>query len=190
METFPIYRAVIQTSEDGINILSMVKDPAIMEKYVKLSKEQEAEVKLAVIDESQGIVFGPALVPNLVIPRVAKDGTRFGLMFDSSTIQDCLVKMSAENKTNNVDVQHSEKLISGITVFEKFITDENRASSVKNFEHLPMGTMFFTGKISDPVLLAEVKAGNINGWSIDGMFTFDKQTELSMEEILSVIKNI
>ena len=36
--------------------------------------------------------------------------------------------MSEERKDNNVDLNHSEQLIDGVVIMEKFITDENRVT--------------------------------------------------------------
>lgn len=178
-----IYKAKIKTKENGLNILSMVETPAIEINYVKMEEEIN-HIKMEVLDEEKNIVIAPALVPDMLIPRVHK-GIKYYISFDKETIEQSLVKMSAEQKDQNVDVNHSEKLINGAIVMEKFITHPNRVTQVKNFENLPIGTLFFTAKVIDEKLMSDIKAGKINGWSIDGFYDLEieEEVELTDDEI-------
>lgn len=175
-----IYKAKIKTKDNGLNILSMVETPAIEINYVKMEEEIN-HIKMEVLDEEKNIVIAPALVPDMLIPRVHK-GIKYYISFDKETIEHSLVKMSAEQKDQNVDVNHSEKLINGAIVMEKFITHPNRVTQVKNFENLPMGTLFFTAKVIDEKLMGDIKAGKINGWSIDGFYDLEIEEEVELTE--------
>ena len=175
-----IYKAKIKTKENGLQILSMVETPAIEINYVKMEEEIN-HIKMEVLDEEKNIVIAPALVPDMLIPRVHK-GIKYYISFDKETIEQSLIKMSAEQKDQNVDVNHSEKLINGAIVMEKFITHPNRVTQVKNFENLPMGTLFFTAKVVDEKLMSDIKAGKINGWSIDGFYDLEIEEEVELTE--------
>lgn len=175
-----IYKAKIKTKENGLQILSMVETPAIEINYVKMEEEIN-HIKMEVLDEEKNIVIAPALVPDMLIPRVHK-GIKYYISFDKETIEQSLIKMSAEQKDQNVDVNHSEKLINGAIVMEKFITHPNRVTQVKNFENLPMGTLFFTAKVTDEKLMSDIKAGKINGWSIDGFYDLEIEEEVELTE--------
>lgn len=175
-----IYKAKIKTKENGLNILSMVETPAIEINYIKMEEEIN-HIKMEVLDEEKNIVIAPALVPDMLIPRVHK-GIKYYISFDKETIEQSLIKMSAEQKDQNVDVNHSEKLINGAIVMEKFITHPNRVTQVKNFENLPMGTLFFTAKVTDEKLMSDIKAGKINGWSIDGFYDLEIEEEVELTE--------
>ena len=175
-----IYKAKIKTKENGLNILSMVETPAIEINYIKMEEEIN-HIKMEVLDEEKNIVIAPALVPDMLIPRVHK-GIKYYISFDKETIEQSLIKMSAEQKDQNVDVNHSEKLINGAIVMEKFITHPNRVTKVKNFENLPMGTLFFTAKVTDEKLMSDIKAGKINGWSIDGFYDLEIEEEVELTE--------
>lgn len=175
-----IYKAKIKTKENGLNILSMVETPAIEINYIKMEEEIN-HIKMEVLDEEKNIVIAPALVPDMLIPRVHK-GIKYYISFDKETIEQSLVKMSAEQKDQNVDVNHSEKLINGAIVMEKFITHPNRVTQVKNFENLPMGTLFFTAKVTDEKLMSDIKAGKINGWSIDGFYDLEIEEDVELTE--------
>lgn len=175
-----IYKAKIKTKENGLNILSMVETPAIEINYIKM-KEEINHIKMEVLDEEKNIVIAPALVPDMLIPRVHK-GIKYYISFDKETIEQSLVKMSAEQKDQNVDINHSEKLINGAIVMEKFITHPNRVTQVKNFENLPIGTLFFTAKVIDEKLMSDIKAGKINGWSIDGFYDLEIEEDVELTE--------
>jgi hypothetical protein len=175
-----IYKAKIKTKENGLQILSMVETPAIEINYVKMEEEIN-HIKMEVLDEEKNIVIAPALVPDMLIPRVHK-GIKYYISFDKETIEQSLIKMSAEQKDQNVDVNHSEKLINGAIVMEKFITHPNRVTQVKNFESLPMGALFFTAKVIDEKLMSDIKAGKINGWSIDGFYDLEIEEDVELTE--------
>lgn len=175
-----IYKAKIKTKENGLNILSMVETPAIEINYIKMEEEIN-HIKMEVLDEEKNIVIAPALVPDMLIPRVHK-GIKYYISFDKETIEQSLIKMSAEQKDQNVDVNHSEKLINGAIVMEKFITHPNRVTQVKNFENLKMGTLFFTAKVVDEKLMSDIKAGKINGWSIDGFYDLEIEEDVELTE--------
>ena len=175
-----IYKAKIKTKENGLNILSMVETPAIEINYIKMEEEIN-HIKMEVLDEEKNIVIAPALVPDMLIPRVHK-GIKYYISFDKETIEQSLIKMSAEQKDQNVDVNHSEKLINGAIVMEKFITHPNRVTQVKNFESLPIGTLFFTAKVIDEKLMSDIKAGKINGWSIDGFYDLEIEEDVELTE--------
>jgi len=175
-----IYKAKIKTKENGLQILSMVETPAIEINYVKMEEEIN-HIKMEVLDEEKNIVIAPALVPGMLIPRVHK-GIKYYISFDKETIEQSLIKMSAEQKDQNVDVNHSEKLINGAIVMEKFITHPNRVTQVKNFESLPMGALFFTAKVTDTQLMSDIKAGKINGWSIDGFYDLEIEEDVELTE--------
>lgn len=175
-----IYKAKIVKKENGLQILSMVENPAIEINYVKMEEEIN-HIKMEVLDEEKNIVIAPALVPGMLIPRVHK-GIKYYISFDKETIEQSLVKMSAEQKDQNVDINHSEKLINGAIVMEKFITHPNRVTQVKNFENLPIGTLFFTAKVIDEKLMSDIKAGKINGWSIDGFYDLEIEEDVELTE--------
>lgn len=184
-----IYKASIKKLENGLNILSMVESPAIEVEYLKMNKENELELKFEILNEEKRIVIAPAMIPDLVIPRVNKQGVKYSVYFDKETIFESLVKLSQEQKDQNIDVNHSQQLIKGATIIEKFVTDEKRVQSVKGFENLPFGTLYFTAVVTDEQLWSDIKAGKINGWSIDGAYTLEEtDIELTEDEINFLIK--
>ena len=75
----------------------MVETPAIEINYIKMEEEIN-RIKMEVLDEEKNIVIAPALVPDMLISRVHK-GIKYYISFDKETIEQSLIKMSAEQKT-------------------------------------------------------------------------------------------
>jgi hypothetical protein len=155
----------------GLRLISFVENPAIG--FVLIQMAQDVNVQLSIENEEQQIIFTPVLIPMQRIQRTVKheDGTTetFDLIFDKETIKKVAIKWSRDQLSNAVDINHSEKLIPGVTFFESFIKGE-RVKSVIGYDSLPDGTWFISGKVSDPKVWQLIKDGKIKGVSIDGMF--------------------
>jgi len=80
---FPVYKMTLDPNDPklGMKFMSMVGSPAIMVNCVKFSEDKR--VKLSV---SEGRIFGPALIPDLLIER-NHNGQKFYLTVDADTIE-------------------------------------------------------------------------------------------------------
>lgn len=68
-------------------------------------------------------------------------------------------------------------------MFESFVTDENRVSSVKGFEDLPLGTWFITCKVMSDQVWNDIKSGVFNGFSLEALFKMTPAAILTDDEI-------
>lgn len=153
--------------QQGLKCISLVDKPAIGFMAVKMSEQKE--FKLSIQNEEQRIIFTPVLIPDQLIYREV-NGERFNLVFTADTIKEVAIDWAAKLLTNAVDINHSEKLIDGVTWFESFILDEKRASKAEGFDGISMGTWFVSGKVTDDGIWNKIKSGEIKGVSIDGVF--------------------
>lgn len=178
----------------GLKLISFVGNPAIGFELIQMS--QDINIHLSIQNEEQHIIFTPVLIPMQRIQRTVKrdDGTSetFDLVFDKETIKKVAIKWSRDQLTNAVDINHSEKLIPGVTFFESFIKGE-RVKSVMGYDELPDGTWFVSGKVSDPKIWKLIKDGEIRGVSIDGMFKAvavqkEPVTDTQLSTLLALIK--
>lgn len=188
----PIRIAVFDKTkkEHGLKCISLVDRPAIGFMAVKMSEQNE--FKLAIQDEEQRIIFTPVLVPDQLIYREVK-GEKFNLVFTKETIADIAVDWSAKMLSNAVDINHSEKLIDGVTWFESFVLNEKRVSKAEGFENIPMGTWFVSGKVESDEVWGKIKSGEIKGVSIDGVFDamlVQQSTDLTDAEYDKLIQDI
>lgn len=187
----PVYKMELDPNEPklGMKIMSMVDAPAIMVNWVKFKDSQQ--VKFAIDSEEERIVFAPALIPDMPIYRNV-GGKEFYLTIDAPTIQATAIKFAKDNLTNNLDVNHDGNIVKDVTIFESFITSENRVQAAKGFEDLPLGTWFISAKVNNDEVWNRIKSGELNGFSIDALFTFGKaestdnsEAEAQIEEILN-----
>ena len=187
----PIKKAIIdvEDSEMGLKTVSLVSDPAIQINWIKFNKQ--SEIKLAIQNEDKRIIFTPVLIPNQLIYRNIA-GEEFNLMFDKETIELVEQKWVKDNLSSAVDIEHSSKLIEGVTFFESVLLNNERFATAKGFEGLPEGTWFLTGKVESDDVWTKVKSGEINGVSIDGLFKTAevKKVTMSDEQIIKIINNL
>lgn len=175
MEELPTRIAVFDENdpENGLNLVSLVKNPAIGFMAIKFSEHQE--FKLSIQSEEKRIIFTPVLIPNQKILR-DQDGAKFNLVFEAQTIEQLAVQFAKDQLSNKTDLNHSQKLIPGVNFYESFILSGDRVSAVAGFENIPLGTWFLTGKVTDDAIWQKIKNNEITGVSIDGVFrTVDKK---------------
>ena len=187
----PIKKAIIdvEDSEMGLKTVSLVSDPAIQINWIKFNKQ--SEIKLAIQNEDKRIIFTPVLIPNQLIYRNIA-GEEFNLMFDKETIELVEQKWVKDNLSSTVDIEHSSKLIDGVTFFESVLLNNERFATAKGFEGLPEGTWFLTGKVESDDVWSKVKSGEINGVSIDGLFKTAQVNKVTMsdEQVIKIINNL
>ena len=187
----PIKKAIIdvEDSEMGLKTVSLVSDPAIQINWIKFNKQ--SEIKLAIQNEDKRIIFTPVLIPNQLIYRNIA-GEEFNLMFDKETIELVEQKWVKDNLSSAVDIEHSSKLIDGVTFFESVLLNNERFATAKGFEGLPEGTWFLTGKVESEDVWSKVKSGEINGVSIDGLFKTAQVNKVTMsdEQVIKIINNL
>lgn len=182
----PTFKMVLDDSAQGLKLMSLVDSPAIMVTWAKFN---EQEIKLSIQDEDQRIVFGPALIPDLPIKRSIM-GEVFFVSIDRENILKTAIKFQKDNLANQLDVNHNQQVLEGLTIFETFVTDENRVTMANGFESLPMGTWFITAKVNNDETWAKIKSGELTGFSIDGLFSFKQYETLTEKEIRSITRKI
>lgn len=187
----PIKKAIIdvEDSEMGLKTVSLVSDPAIQINWIKFNKQ--SEIKLAIQNEDKRIIFTPVLIPNQLIYRNIA-GEEFNLMFDKETIELVEQKWVKDNLSSAVDIEHSSKLIDGVTFFESVLLNNERFATAKGFEGLPEGTWFLTGKVESDDVWSKIKSGEVNGVSIDGLFKTAQVNKVTMsdETVIKIINNL
>lgn len=187
--TVPTKRLVIDSPDTGVFTMAFVDAPAIMVNWFKFSEDKE--IKFAIQNEEQRIVFGPALIPNLPIPRTSPDGTTFVVYMDAPTIQQIAIRYAQQGRQNSVNEMHDDaRAIDGVTVFESFIVDKNRSNPPKGFESLPEGTWFISAKVNNDGLWAKIKSGEFMGFSIEGFFEQQPVKDLSIEQVEAITESI
>lgn len=178
----PIKKAVFDETDpnEGLKFISLVDNPAIQVEWIKFS--EDVEIKLAIQSDEEMKFITPVLIPNQLVLRtdpVTKE--KFNITFEADTIEKIAYDWQKKNLSTKVDLNHSRKLIEGVTFVETFITNKSTVNSVKGFEMLPEGTWFVVGKADSPEAWQPIKDGVVRGVSIDGFFGTEK-AEMSISD--------
>jgi hypothetical protein len=155
---------------DGVYCISLVDSPAILTDYILLSKENKIQVEIQLeklIDAKRKVVCGPALIPDIIIPRNGYDIT-----FSKDTIRKISENFLIQNNKDNVNIQHKVS-VNKVNLVESWIVDDtNKDKSAQLGYKLPVGTWMVSFKVNDENLWTEyIESGILKGFSIEGNFT-------------------
>ena len=169
-QNIPTYSAIISDDNEGILVISLVDAPATETNWMCF-KEQE-NIKFSIVNEDEHILAGVVMVADKPIYRIAPDGTEFYIVFSKDVIKRMAEKMLDDNTFNNIDIQHDGNIIprDKVKLVELFIADE--AKGIKpNYLDVPDGSLLANYKIYDEQLWQMAKNGELNGFSLEGVFT-------------------
>lgn len=148
-----------------------------------LSGKSEFSAVLKFADEEQKIVVGPAMIPNIEILRRNEDGSFYSVVFSEETIAEISKKFMKEARTNETNQDHEEEKPAGTYVYESWLIEDpktDKANTVYGYD-LPKGTWMCKMQVEDPETWRRVKAGELKGFSVEGLFS-------DMEEIEAMKK--
>jgi len=149
--------------------ISLVDSPAIEMPFVALKKESEQLVKLA--NEERHLLVGAALVPDKPIYR-NQDGEEFYMTFDKDVIRKMAYDYLANDRNNNVTLQHQDAT-NGVQMVESWIKEgENDKSDYYGLQ-APIGSWIVTMKVNDPKIWEGVKKGEFNGFSVESLVSLE-----------------
>jgi hypothetical protein len=127
-------------------------------------------------DDKQ-VLVGPCMVPEINIPRLDDSGDTYFVKFSPETIKEIMMKYFKEKRTNDLNTDHEENE-AGAYIFESWIVEDpetDKANTVYGY-NVPAGTWMITVKVDDLATWRRVKAGELRGFSIEGIL-------LDMEEL-------
>ena len=165
--------------------ISLVSTPAIEEEFLLFSKE----LQFATLDEDKRIVTGPAMRPDIHIPRKDDAGELYYGFFSQDTVRKAaelfFKKNSNANKTN---LEH-EFEVDGVYVYESWIVEDPEMDKAKalGFTDVRKGDWWVSMKIENDVVWQNyLKTGLIRGFSVE-VKAGEKDVELlsKITEILS-----
>ena len=178
MKTFQI--SYDPEENKGIYALSVVKSPAMKSKFITL-KDASKPIKLATISDERRVLMGVALIPDKPIYRNDPEMGEYNIVFSADTIEKAAYDFIRNGNSNNSTIEHEIDLGSDkVSVVESWIIeDTNKDKSRKYGFDEPVGSWMVTMKIHDDAVWAMAKAGEIQGFSIDGFFNLN---EVKMSE--------
>ena len=176
----------IDEEGSGVYAISFVENPAIQKEWVALSAE---EVKLQSLDNDRQIVYGAALIPNKPIYRVDAEGMPYYIRFSKEVIEQSAHNFIREGKNHNVTLEHSDK-VDGVVFVESWIKEGDNDKSVHLGIDAPVGTWFVGARVDNAELWPKGKAGEVKGFSIEGLYSQVLSRELELSSIAKELEEI
>jgi len=188
----PIYEMKINedlNSDLEVQYVALVDRPAIQKNFLAFKDIPQA---FATVDEDRRIISGPAMLADQPIYRKDEQLGEYLVVFKADTIFSIAQKFFQKGFNSNFNLMHDPKQkCEGVTVFESFIVDSSRGiKPMTGFEDAKDGSWFISAKVSDDSVWAKVKAGEIRGFSVEGVFGYKPELtpeEKFMAQILEII---
>jgi hypothetical protein len=142
-----IYNVVLKDDDLGLEAVSFVDKPAIGSNFIFLNEHQQIYLS----DDYKREVVSPLLVPDQLIYRRIND-TELYIKYSAEVIKQLALNFVFEGKTNNVTLDHLNK-INDVKLIELWISDRaNDKSKIIYGYELPLGTLFVHYKILNDTL--------------------------------------
>lgn len=195
MTKLPTYEMVIDENPESdveVSFVALVDKPAIEKNFMAFNGVKLEFSK----DVQRQIVSGPAMVPDTLIYR-RDAGGEYNVFFSKDTIERIALKFFKKDYQKNLNLFHDPNLsLQGVTIFESFVSDKARGiQPMKGFEDLPDGTWFISAKVDNPDVWAKIQSGEVRGFSVEGIFAYQKrplsatlQNSSHIEEIDTMVK--
>ena len=146
--------------------------------------------------EDQKILVGPAMIPDMEIPRYNKDTKEvFYVQFSEGAVAKIMEKFMREQSVWNTNQDHDEKKPADTYIFESWIIEDpetDKAKTIYGYQGLPKGTWMVKMRVTNDEVWKRVKSGELKGFSVEGDFITEEQlAELEKEkELMEMIKEI
>jgi hypothetical protein len=195
----PIYELRIEENDESIvevDFVSLVDRPAIGRQFLAFAEDVKIQ-KFAIQDEDEKIISGPLMLADSPIYR-SDDRGEYYVTFTKDTIKQIAQKFFRKGYQNNVNLMHDDgQMLTGLTMFESFITDEKRGiKPMAAFADVPDGSWFGSFKVDNDGAWNMIKDGKVKGFSIEGVFNYrrqeniDEKTEKLWSQILDILKKV
>lgn len=147
--------------------------------------------KFAIDDEEERIISGPLMLADTPIYRNDQNGEYY-VIFTKDTIKQIAQKFFKKGYQKNVNLMHdSGQTVSGLTMFESWISDEKRGiMGMKGFENVPDGSWFGSFKVDNDEVWQLIKDGKVKGFSVEGVFNYRKTGIKNVQQLWEQIKQI
>lgn len=169
-KNLPIYSIVVDDELDlEVDMVSIVKSPAIERNFLKFT-DQKRMVFLS--DDDKMELLGAALIPDHPIYRM-ENGKEFYVVFTKETIKTIAQNLFKKGYNQKMNVEHTS-VDAKSYIYQSFIIDkETGVGAPEGLTDLPEGSWVIGVKVEDKDLWAEIKSGERNGFSVEGLFGLD-----------------
>jgi hypothetical protein len=184
----PIYMATAGDEDGGITFISLVDKPAIQKDFLAFSQKQ----RYAIQSEEKRIITGAAMLADLPIYRKDDERGEYYIVFNAATIWELAKKFSRQQKYNAVNTNHDSPVNDGVSMIESYFVNRERGIMPPvGFEDAKDGSWFVSYLVDNEDVWGKVKGGEFNGFSIEGFFGVEQNTEelSAARDFLDFLKN-
>ncbi len=156
--------------DNALDMISFVSAPAIEKDFMHFKEQKEKfEFKS---NEEKRIVTGAAMIPNQEIIRMDAEDKPYFVYFTEETIEKAQEVFAKYGKTKSTNFEHKTGM-RDVTVVESWIVTDpsNDKSNALGFSDIPKGSWMVSYKVDNDELWKKVKAGEVKGFSIEGVFS-------------------
>ena len=165
------YEAIFDAAKKNVYSISLVDDPAMESMFIALKKQEES-IKLAEVDKIERTLLGVVLIPNKPIYR-NQNGEEFYITFPKETIQQSAHNFFKSGFQLNSKLEH-EAPIDGISFVESWIVKDPKNDTANAYgldsNDIVEGSWVVKMKCENDEIYQKALSGEINGFSIDGLF--------------------
>jgi len=151
--------------------------------------------KFSIENPEQKIVTGPLMIADLPIYRREND-EEYYVTFSAAEIKKIVQRFFKKGYQSKVNVEHSTP-VDGVFMFESYIIDREKGiMPPKGYEEISNGSWFGSFKVENEKIWEEVKAGTFKGFSVEGLFRYEKtnrvisEDEQIMSQIFKILSQI
>ena len=183
--SLPLYEMKIkeEDEESGVSKISLVKNPAIQSNHVYFKEDKKPIYFNS--DTDRRLVTSAIMIPNLPIYR-NDNGQEYEVVFSKDTIEKMRDKYLKEVKLHEVNVDHT-KDVSNVFMVETGIVDKQRGINAPKGLDLKEGTWWATFRVENDEVWKNIKNGEFNGFSLEGVFDLFQMFEC--EKFNKTVKN-
>jgi hypothetical protein len=200
----PLYEMMIGDTIEGeeeVDFIALVEYPAIQKNFLAFSQDFQEDFrtvgfnKFNIENQEQRIVTGPLMIADLPIYRRDEDDEYY-VSFSAAEIKKIVQRFFKKGYQSKVNVEHATP-VDGVFMFESYIIDREKGiMPPKGFEDVSNGSWFGSFKVDNDKIWNEVKAGTFKGFSVEGLFRYEKtnkvvtQEEQIMQQIFKILSQI
>lgn len=186
MKDLPIFDIILneQDLEQGVSMISLVDEPAIGVDWIKLAKDNMMKLDFSA-DKEKKMLYGPFLIPNMLIYRRNEKLGEFYIRFKKEEIEKIAAKFNADLNAKNINFMHTDKKVEAF-VAENWLIEDGADKSQKFGFELPEGTWFGGVKVKDDNFWTEmVKTDEVKGFSVEIL----ADSQLALKNIENKMEN-
>ncbi|MBF9237450.1 hypothetical protein I2I05_08570 [Hymenobacter sp. BT683] len=189
----PIYELEINDDDaSGIDLISLVKNPAMQVQAVRLSEDEPRPVALQT-NAMKRHLTSAVIIPDKLIYRNDEHHGEYYVKFTVDAAERIANKFMGQGQLHLSNKNHvqADKVKARLIEFWR-ITDAKMDKAVAlGFTGLPAGTVMATYFVEDPAFWNdEVMTGNIDGFSLEGLFgevLVQASKQLGADDIIAVL---